>query len=64
MNFLIKVAVNAVALWVAALVVNGVDLAEGTASWTSKVVTVVLVALLFDLVNAVIKVYGAESQTV
>ena len=55
MNFLIKVAVNAVALWVAALVVTGVDLAEDTASWTSKVVTVVLVALLFGLVNAVIK---------
>lgn len=55
MNFLIKVAVNAVALWVAALVVSGVNLAEGSATWTSKVVTIVLVALLFGLVNAVIK---------
>jgi putative membrane protein len=55
MNFLIKVAVNAVALWVAALVVSGVNLAENSATWTSKVVTIVLVALLFGLVNAVIK---------
>jgi putative membrane protein len=55
MNFVIKVAVNAVALWVAALVVSGVNLAENSATWTSKVVTIVLVALLFGLVNAVIK---------
>ncbi len=55
MNFVIKVAVNAVALWVAALVVDGVNLAETGTTWTSKVVTIVLVALLFGLVNAVIK---------
>jgi putative membrane protein len=55
MNFVIKVAVNAVALWVAALVVSGVNLAENSATWTSKLVTIVLVALLFGLVNAVIK---------
>lgn len=55
MNFVIKVAVNAVALWVAALVINGVNLAEDGATWQSKTVTIVLVALLFGLVNAVIK---------
>jgi putative membrane protein len=55
MNFVIKVAVNAVALWVAALVVSGVNLAENNATWTSKLVTIVLVALLFGIVNAVIK---------
>ncbi len=54
-NFLIRVGINAVALWVAALVVPGVNLAENQTSWTTKVVTVVLVALLFGLVNAVIK---------
>ena len=54
-NFLIRVGINAVALWVAALVVPGVDLAENQTSWTTKVVTIVLVALLFGLVNAVIK---------
>ncbi|MBR7744211.1 phage holin family protein [Phycicoccus sp. BSK3Z-2] len=55
MNFIIRVGINAVALWVAALVVPGVDLAEEQNDWTAKVVTVVLVALLFGLVNAVIK---------
>lgn len=55
MNFLLRVGINAVALWVAAFVVPGINLAEGQASWTSKVVTILLVALLFGLVNAVIK---------
>lgn len=54
-NFLIRVGVNAVALWVAAALVSGVNLAEGNAEWTAKVVTIVLVALIFGLVNAVIR---------
>ncbi len=54
-NFLIRVGINAVALWVAALVVPGVDLAENETTWTTKVVTILLVALLFGLVNAVIR---------
>jgi putative membrane protein len=54
-NFLIRVGINAVALWVAALVVSGVNLAEDQESLGRKVLTIVLVALLFGLVNAVIK---------
>ena len=54
-NFLIRVGVNAVALWVAAALISGVNLAEGNAEWTAKVVTIVLVALIFGLVNAVIR---------
>ncbi|WP_377638918.1 phage holin family protein [Oryzobacter terrae] len=54
-NFLIKVVINGIALWVAALVVDGVNLAEGEATWGKKLLTIVLVALLFGLVNAVIK---------
>ena len=54
-NFLIRVAVNGVALWVAALVVSGVHLGEGDASVTSNIVAIVLVALLFGLINAFIK---------
>ena len=53
-NFLIKTGINAIALWVAALVVSGINLAQDQAAWTSKVVTVVLVALLFGLVNAIL----------
>jgi putative membrane protein len=54
-NFLIRVAVNGVALWVAALVVSGVHLGEGDASVTSNVLAIVLVALLFGVINAFIK---------
>lgn len=54
-NFLIRVVINGIALWVAALVVDGVDLAEGDATWGRKLLTIGLVALLFGLVNAVIK---------
>ena len=54
-NFLIRVAVNGVALWVAALVVPGIDLAENESTFSTKVLTIFLVALIFGLLNAVIK---------
>ena len=54
-NFLIRVVVNGIALWVAALLLDGVDLAEGDADWTTKLTTIVLVALLFGVLNAFIK---------
>lgn len=53
-NFIVKTAINGVALWVATLVVSGINLADDSATWTSKVVTIVLVALVFGLVNAVV----------
>ena len=54
-NFLIRVVVNGIALWVAALLLDGVDLAEGDSDWTTKLTTIVLVALLFGVLNAFIK---------
>ena len=54
-NILIRIVVNGIALWVAALLLDGIDLAEGDADWTSKVVTIVLVGLLFGVINAFIK---------
>ncbi|MGB7819589.1 MAG: phage holin family protein [Ornithinibacter sp.] len=54
-NFLIRVLVGGIALWVAALVVGGVDLAEDQADWTDKLVTIVLVALIFGVINAFVK---------
>ncbi|MGL5867122.1 MAG: phage holin family protein [Dermatophilaceae bacterium] len=53
-NLLLRVGVNAVALWVAALVVDGVDLAEDDTSLGSRLLTIVLVALLFGAINAVV----------
>jgi putative membrane protein len=53
MHFLIKVAVNAVALWVAAWLVPGISFGDG--KFGSKFATVVLVAVVFGLVNAIVK---------
>lgn len=55
-SFLIKVGVNAVAIWVATLVVDGIDVGgaadEGAAE---QVLTFVVVGAIFGLVNAVLK---------
>ena len=50
---LIRIAVVAVALWVATLVVPGIGVAAGTPA--TRLLTLVGVALIFGLVNAVVK---------
>lgn len=54
-NMLIKVGINAVALWVAALVVSGVELGENAKALSTRLITIVLVAVVFGVVNAVVK---------
>ncbi|MCU1664705.1 MAG: rane protein of unknown function [Pseudonocardia sp.] len=49
----IRVAVVAVSLWVATLIVPGIDDTAGTTS--TRIGTLVVVALIFGLVNAVLK---------
>jgi putative membrane protein len=51
--FVIRVAVVAVSLWVATLIVPGIDNTAGTTA--ARVGTLVAVALIFGLVNAVLK---------
>ena len=53
MTFVIRVLVNAVGLWVAAQLVDGIHLGAG--SFESTIWTVLLVSLVFGLVNALIK---------
>ena len=50
---LIRVAVVAVALWVATLLVPGIGVTSGTPA--TRIATLVAVALIFGLVNAVVK---------
>ena len=52
-SFLMKVVVNAVAVWVASLIVPGVHVGGGDT--TKTVVTLLVVGVLFGLVNAIIK---------
>ena len=54
-NFLIRVGVNGVALWVAALVLPGINLAEGDLGWGRKLWTIFFVAVIFGVVNAIIQ---------
>ncbi len=54
-SFLVKVGVNAVALWVAALVVSGVHLGDNADRPATRILTIVVVAAIFGLVNAVVK---------
>ena len=49
----VRVAVVAVSLWVATLIVPGIDNTAGTP--TSRIGTLIAVALIFGLVNAVLK---------
>jgi putative membrane protein len=54
-SFVIKVLVNGVALWAAAYFVQGIRLGTERSFTTSQLVTVLWVAVIFGLVNTVIK---------
>jgi len=53
--FAIKTGINAVALWVAAIVLSGITLTEDGATTSHKVLTVIVVALIFGLINAIVR---------
>ena len=53
MGILIKILVNAVAIWVAAALIDGVEVNADTTS--SKLLTFLLVGAIFGVVNAIIK---------
>jgi putative membrane protein len=55
MSLLLKIVVNGVALWIAALILDGIELAEDTTSMTTKLLTIAAVALVFGILNAIIK---------
>lgn len=54
-SFAIKTVVNAIALGAAALVVSGIHLGEEANATSTRLLSMVLVALVFGLVNAVLK---------
>jgi putative membrane protein len=51
----IKIAVNGIALWVAALVIPGIHLGENADQLSNRLITILLVAILFGLINAFVK---------
>lgn len=56
-SFLIKVGVNAIAIWLATLVVPGIGVSaqQGETGAVENILTFVVIGLIFGLVNAVIK---------
>ncbi|RAJ37565.1 putative membrane protein [Kitasatospora sp. SolWspMP-SS2h] len=52
-TFVIKTLINAVAIWVAAWIVTGITLSGD--DWQHKTLTVVAVALVFGVINFLIK---------
>ncbi|MGL5857505.1 MAG: phage holin family protein [Angustibacter sp.] len=54
-SFAIKVGVNALAIWIATLVVPELKVARGDGTIVQLVLVLLLIGLIFGLVNAVIK---------
>lgn len=54
-SFLIKVVVNALAIWVATLVVPGISATGRGTGLGNQVLTFLVIGLIFGLVNAVVK---------
>ena len=53
LRFVVKTLINAAAIWVATAVVSGITLTS--ADWQHQTLTVVLVALIFGVLNFIIK---------
>lgn len=54
MSFLIKVLVNAVALWITSRILDGIVFEEGS-STTAYLLTIAAVGLIFGVLNAIIR---------
>ena len=54
MRFLLKVIINALALWLTTFIVSGVTVVPYAQDSTATVLTYLLVALIFGVVNAVV----------
>ena len=60
-EFLLRVIINAVAIWLATLVLAGLEVVGG-ADASDQVFVFLVVALVFGLVNAVVKPIAAISR--
>ena len=54
MAFLVRVLINAVALWFATLILPGLHIVGGDSNWETLAI-ILLIALVFGLVNAIVK---------
>jgi len=54
MAFLVRVLINGVAIWLATLILPGLEIVGGDGGW-QNVGIILLIALVFGLVNAIVK---------
>ncbi len=54
MSFLVRVVINGVAIWFAALLLSGLEIVGGTTT-LQQVGIIALIALVFGIVNAIVK---------
>lgn len=54
MRILVRVVINAIALWVAALVIDGITLGDAD-NLASTILTALLVGAIFGIVNVIVK---------
>ena len=53
MGIIIRLVITAVSLWIATLLISGIELT--TDSWPAKIGTLLVVAVIFGIVNAVLR---------
>ena len=54
MAFLLRVLINGVAIWLATLILPGLSIVGGDTGW-QQLVIILLIALVFGIVNAIVK---------
>lgn len=54
-NFLVRLVLNAVAIWLAAQWVSGIDFTGSGTGATNEIVALLVIALVFTVVNAFVK---------
>lgn len=54
MKFIVRVVINAIAIWLASMLLSGLDIVGGSTP-AQRVGVFVLIALLFGVVNAIVK---------
>jgi len=54
MAFLVRVLINGVAIWLATLILPGLHIVGGDSNWETLAI-ILLIALVFGLVNAIVK---------
>jgi putative membrane protein len=53
-GLLLRIVINAVAIWLTTLIVSGVRVTPWESGWVATVVTYLIVAVVFALVNSVV----------